>query len=263
MVFIILIILVFNIPFLNVIITSLKSKVDLISYPPKIIFKPTFEHFENIFTSGTFRFGKFLYNSFVIALVTSLFSIILTLPAAYYILFFRKGKRFLLPMVTNLRSIPLIIFAMPIYLSFKQLSLIDTRLGLIIVHLLVDIPISLVLLVNFLQSVPKEIIEAARIDGAAESKILIKIIPPMVSSSIVATFILCFIYSWNEFLFALILSIKNTTTLTVGATLFITAWGVQWGEISAAIVISTIIPFVLTFYIQKHLIEAYSGGLKE
>lgn len=260
---VILIILVLNIPFLNVILTSLKSKVDLVNYPHKLVFKPTFDHYKTIFTSGTFHFRLFLSNSFIIASVTSIFSILLTLPAAYYIIFFNKGRKILLPLVTNLRSIPLIIFAMPIYLSYKTVGLIDTRLGLVLIHLLVDIPVAFVLLINFIQNVPKEVVEAARIDGASERRILITIIPPMISSSIVATFILCFIYSWNEFLFALILSIKKATTLTVGATLFITAWGVQWGEISAAIAISSIVPFVLTFYVQKYLIEAYSGGSKE
>jgi len=149
----------------------------------------------------------------------------------------------------------------PSSVMMKNMRLVNTLTALIIpwgVN-----AFGIFLMRQFMLTIPKDLMDAARIDGAAESKILIKIVPPMVSSSIVATFILCFIYSWNEFLFALILSIKNTTTLTVGATLFITAWGVQWGEISAAIVISTIIPFVLTFYIQKHLIEAYSGGLKE
>ena len=143
------------------------------------------------------------------------------------------------------------------------MGLIDTRLGIVIIHTLVDIPLALMLLVNFIQDIPREIEEAARIDGASDLNILIKIVVPMITSPLVAVFILSFIYSWNEFLFALILSIKKSTTLTVGASLFITAWGVQWGNIAAAITVSVIPPLILTFYVQKYLVEAFTGGLKE
>jgi multiple sugar transport system permease protein len=104
--------------------------------------------------------------------------------------------------------------------------------------------------------------EAAKIDGANSLTILVKIVTPLMINSVVAVFILNFIYSWNEFLFALILSIKNSTTLTVGASLFITAWGVEWGNIAAAITLSVLPPFFLTFYIQRYLVEAFSGGVK-
>jgi len=173
------------------------------------------------------------------------------------------GRKFIFPFSVSLRAIPLIIFAVPIYILFKSVGLIDTRLGIVIIHTLVDIPLALMLLVNFIQDIPREIEEAARIDGASDLNILIKIVVPMIASPLVAVFILSFIYSWNEFLFALILSIKKSTTLTVGASLFITAWGVQWGNIAAAITVSVIPPLILTFYVQKYLVEAFTGGLKE
>lgn len=258
-----ILILLFNIPFINVVLTSLKDDADLSAFPPPLIFKPTLEHYENIFTSPTFQFGRFLVNSLLVAIFTALITIILCLPAAYSIVRFGIGKRVIFPITTNLRTIPLIIFAVPIYIAFKTAGLIDTRTGLVFVHLLVDIPLALMLSVNFLQDVPKEIMEAARVDGASELKTLLYIVAPMMRSPIAAIFILSFIYSWNEFLFALILSIKNATTLTVGASLFITAWGVQWGNIAAAIAVSTLPPFILTFYVQRYLVEAFSGGVKE
>ncbi len=157
----------------------------------------------------------------------------------------------------------MIVFASSVYVLFKRLNLVDTRTGIIIIHMLVNVPIALSLLSSFMQDVPKEIEESARLDGASELQVLFRIVTPMISSSVAAVFILSFIYSWNEFLFALILSIKKATTLTVGASLFVTAWGVQWGRIAAATTLAVIPPFVFAFYVQKYLVEAFSGGLKE
>jgi multiple sugar transport system permease protein len=190
-------------------------------------------------------------------------TIAICLLASYAIVRLGVGSPLLLAFVTNLRAIPLIIFAPSIYVLFKQFDLIDTRTGIIMIHILVNIPIALSLLVSFMQDIPKEIEESAHLDGANKMQILLRIILPMISSPTVAVFILSFMYSWNEFLFALILSIKKATTLTVGASLFITAWGVQWGRIAAATTLSVIPPFVFAFYVQKYLVEAFTGGLKE
>ncbi|MCD6099806.1 MAG: carbohydrate ABC transporter permease [Thermotoga sp.] len=259
----IFLILIFNLPFINVVMTSLKTTADISKSPPPLIFRPTLKHYRNIFTNPTFSFLNFLVNSSVIALSSAVFSILLCLPASYAMVRYGIGRKFIFPFSVSLRAIPLIIFAVPIYILFKSVGLIDTRLGIVIIHTLVDIPLALMLLVNFIQDIPREIEEAARIDGASDLNILIKIVVPMIASPLVAVFILSFIYSWNEFLFALILSIKKSTTLTVGASLFITAWGVQWGNIAAAITVSVIPPLILTFYVQKYLVEAFTGGLKE
>ncbi len=257
-----LIILIFNVPLINVIMTSFKTDADISASPPPFIFKPTLDHYVEIFNSATFKFPHFLINSLIIASVSSIFTILLTFPAAYAITTFGIGKKIIFPLTTSFRTIPLIVFAVPIYLLFNNWGLIDTRFGIILVHILVNLPLSIILLTGFMMEVPKEMQEAARIDGAGSFKILIKIIFPLIVNSIVAVFILDFIYSWNEFLFALILSIKNSTTLTVGASLFITAWGVEWGNIAAAITLSILPPFILTFYIQRYLVEAFSGGVK-
>jgi len=259
---IISLIFIFNLPFLNVIMTSLKSEADISKSPPPLIFKPTFEHYKNIFANPTFHFVQFLTNSTVIAVLSATFAIILCLPAAYVITRYNVGRKFLLPFSVSFRAIPLVIFAVPIYVLYNRLNLVDTRIGLVLIHTLINVPLAMMLLVNFIQDIPKEIEEAAKIDGAGDFKILTNIVTPMMISPIISIFILNFIYSWNEFLFALIMSIKKATTLTVGASLFITAWGVQWGNIAAATTVSVVPPLILTFYIQRYLVEAFTGGLK-
>ncbi|MGB9821073.1 MAG: carbohydrate ABC transporter permease [Pseudothermotoga sp.] len=258
-----LVIFVFNLPLINIVMTSLKDESTISQSPPPLIYRPSLKNYISLFTSRTFVFTKFLFNSVVIALFTAAITLALCLPTSYAVIRFGIGKRLILPIVTNMRSVPLIIFAPSAYVLFKQTNVVDTRTGIILIHILVALPLALPLLISFMQDVPKEIQEAARIDGASDSLILLKIILPMILTSTVAVFLLSFVYSWNEFLFALILSIRKTTTLTVGASLFITAWGVQWGRIAAATTLSVIPPFVLSFYLQKYLVEAFTGGLKE
>lgn len=260
---IIILIMIFNLPFANVVMTSLKTNAVISQSPPPLLFKPTFIHYRDIFMNPTFMFTRFLWNSLIIALVSSLITVSICLLAAYAIVKIGVGYRFLFPFITNLRAIPLIIFAPSVYVLFKKLNLIDNQISIMIIHILVNVPIALGLLASFIQDVPHEIEESARLDGATELQVLFKIVAPMISSSIAAVFILSFIYSWNEFLFALILSVKKATTLTVGASLFITAWGVQWGRIAAATTLAVIPPFLFSFYVQRYLVEAFSGGLKE
>lgn len=259
----IILVLTLNLPFINVAMTSLKTNATISQSPPPLLFKPTLVHYRDIFTNPTFMFTRFLMNSLVIAFSSSLITVLICLPAAYAIVKIGIGYKFLFPFVTNLRAIPLIIFAPSVYILFKRLNLIDHQFAIIIIHILVNVPIALGLLCSFMQDVPHEIEESARLDGATELQVLSKIVVPMISPSIAAVFVLGFIYSWNEFLFALILSVKRATTLTVGASLFITAWGVQWGRIAAATTLAVIPPFLFSFYVQRYLVQVFTGGLKE
>ncbi|KUK02434.1 MAG: Binding-protein-dependent transport systems inner membrane component [Thermotoga sp. 50_1627] len=259
----ILVILTLNLPLINVVMTSLKDNATISHSPPVLLFVPTLMHYKDVFTSPTFLFSRFLVNSLFIALFSSGITVLICITAAYAVVRLGIGSSLLVAFVTNLRAIPLVIFAPSVYVLFKQLDLIDTRLGIVLIHILVNAPIALSLFMSFMQDIPREIEESARLDGANSIQILLKIIIPMISSPSAAIFILSFIYSWNEFLFALILSVKKSVTLTVGASLFITAWGVQWGRIAAATTLAVIPPFIFAFYVQRYLVEAFSGGLKE
>ncbi len=257
---IILVIIIFNFPVINTIMTSFKSDAQISASPPLLIFKPTLLNYKRIFSSSYFNFLSFLINSLTIAITTGIITVLVCFPAAYGIARYKVSSQFLFPLTISLRSLPLIIFAVPLYSMYRNLGLIDTQVGLIIIHVIVSIPIAVVLFVSAIQAIPKEIEEAAQIDGASTAQMLLHIVFPLILPSLFVVFLFSFIYSWNEFLFALIFTIRNAVTLTVGSTLFITSWGVQWGNIAAAISLSILPIIIFTFYLQKYLVEALMAG---
>lgn len=256
----ILVVLLFNFPLMATLLTSLKTTADISHSPPLWLFGPTLEHYRAIFTSSTLNFPRFLINSIVIALVGTVLALVVTLPAAYAMVRFGLGRRTLLPLVTNLRAVPLIIFAIPFYLMFQTLGLLDTRLGLSLIACLINLPLALLLFVGFIQDFPVEIEEAARVDGATTFGVFWHMIVPLSSTIATAVAILSFIYSWNEFLFGLILTTRNATPVTVGATFFVTSYGVQWGETAAAMTLSVLPPAVLGVLCYRYLARALVAG---
>ena len=256
----VLVVVVFNFPLLATFATSLKTLPDIYRNPPVWIFAPTFEHYRAVLTDPTVNFPHYLLNSVVIAIGGTLITVVLALPAAYGIVRTGWGARPLLPLVTNLRAIPLIIFVIPFYLMYQAIGLLDTQLGLALIAAIINIPLALLLFTGFVQDLPIEVEEAAQVDGANTLNVLRYVVLPLSAPIITATAILSFIYAWNEFLFGLILTTRHATPVTVGATLFVTAWGVRWGEISAAMVLSILPPLVLGLLSYRTLARSLAAG---
>ena len=255
-----LVVLLVNFPIIATAFTSFKSIADIYRNPPVWIFQPTLKYYITVLTDPTLNFPKFIVNSLIIALGGTILAIILALPAAYAIVRFGVGSRILLPIITNLRAVPLIIFAIPFYLMFQLLGLLDTQLGLSLIGAVINIPLALILFVGFVQDFPLEVEEAARVDGASTWQVFRFVVVPLARPIMTATAILSFIYVWNEFLFGLILTTQRATPVTVGSTLFITSWGVKWGEISAAMVLSTLPPLILGMFSYRQLAKALTAG---
>ncbi|MGG1515912.1 carbohydrate ABC transporter permease [Paenibacillus oryzisoli] len=247
-------------PLLLAIITSLKAEQDIASFPPKWVFLPTFEHFNNVFYKSGYPFGTFFLNSFVISFFASIVTIGVCIPAAYVMVRMRVGIKRFFPFVISLRLLPPIVFAIPYYMMFQYLHLLDTKIGLIWVAALMNIPLTLMLLVGFVQELPKEIEEAAMMDGCSVYSMLARVILPLIAPGAAAAAILTFIFSWNDFLFVRILSDMKATTVTVGSTLFIQAYGIRWGDVAASIVLSVIPPLIFTLFVQKYLVKGLSMG---
>jgi multiple sugar transport system permease protein len=129
-----------------------------------------------------------------------------------------------------------------------------------LISCIINLPLALILLVGFLQDLPQEIEEAARVDGASTFAVLRHIVLPLARPVLVAVAILSFIYSWNEFLFGLILSTRNAVPVTVGATFFITSWGVKWGATAAAMMLSVLPPLLLGLVSYRYLGRAMLAG---
>lgn len=252
-----------NFPLIATLVASFKSAGEISANPSFVIRQPTLDNYARIVAmSDRFDITHYLLNSLVAAGLGSLLALALAFPASYAIVRFKVGQSWLLPAVTNLRAIPLIIFSIPIYLMYQQLSLLDTRVGLAMILCLVNLPLVLVLLANAVRELPLEIEEAARVDGASTLAILRRIVLPLTAPVIASCLVLAFIYAWNEFLFGLMLTTQNAVPMTVGASFFFAAsgGGVQWGVASAVMILSVLPPAVISLVAYRWIGRSLTGG---
>ena len=213
-----------NFPFLVTLVTSFKSVRELSTNPGLWVRAPTLQNYVAVFNvSDRLNIFKYLANSVAAAALGTLLAAALALPAAYSIARGNTGERTLLPLIVNLRAVPLIIFAIPLYMMFQSLALLDTRLGLGLILTIVNLPLALVILVNAIRDLPAELDEAALMDGATRAQILMMVIAPLCRPAIVTSLIFGFITAWNEFLFGLILTTSKAVPITVGASFFFAA----------------------------------------
>jgi multiple sugar transport system permease protein len=252
-----------NFPVIVTLVTSLKSKAELSLNPSLWIKAITLSNYQQIFDmADRFNILAILWNSLIASLLGAVIPLILCLPAAYAMTRFSFGRRFLLPMIVNLRAIPLIIFAIPLYMMYQLLGLLDTRVGLGFILALVNLPLTLVLLVNAVADIPKELDEAAYIDGSSSLDVLRQVIFPLAWPAIATTLIFGFITAWNEYLFGLILTTRKAVPMTVGASFFFSAsgGGVQWGVAAAVMILGTLIPSILGIVMYRRISESLTAG---
>jgi multiple sugar transport system permease protein len=252
-----------NAPVIVTLVTSFKSDAEIAENPSLAIEAPTLANYRRIFAmADRFDILHYLTNSVIVASLGTALALLLALPAAYGMVRFRVGLAWLFPPVVNLRAIPLIIFAIPIYLMYQAAGLLDTRAGLALILCVVNLPLVLVLLVNAVRDVPVELDEAARIDGAGPWTILLRVILPLVRPTIASATVLAFIYGWNEFLFGLMLTTRAAVPVTVGASFFFSAsgGGVQWGVAAAVMMLSTLPPLLLGLFAYRHIGRSLTAG---
>jgi multiple sugar transport system permease protein len=258
------VVVVFLVPILGTIVTSLKPTRDINVMPPQWIFQPVITHYNSVLTESGFNFKTFFMNSIFVALGASVLVVLVNIPAAYSMVRYGTGGRRLFAFVVSLRLLPPIVFIVPMFILFQILGMLDSIQGLILVNTLLNTPLALLLFVGFVQDLPREVEESAMIDGASTWQVLRKIVLPLLLPGLSVVLVMTFLWTWNEFLFSLILTLNRATTVTVGASFFVTAWGVRWGEISAAIVMSLLPTLVFTFFVQRYLVSGLTlGAIKE
>ena len=258
-----LVALVLNFPLIATFITSLKGDAEINANPSLALAEPTLGNYRAISAlADRFDITHYLANSVAAAGLGAGIAVALAFPAAYGIVRSGVGARVLLPVVTNLRAIPLIIFAIPIYLIYQQAALLDTRLGLALILALVNVPLVLALLVNGIRDLPLEIEEAARIDGAGTLAVLLRIVLPLTVPVVASCAVLAFIYGWNEFLFGLMLTTERAVPITVGASFFFAAsgGGVRWGVASAVMILSVLPPLLLSLAAYRFIGRSLTAG---
>lgn len=254
-------VLVSNLPIIWLVLTGFKPGAQIISTQPVWFFSPTLEHYTSLLTTtGDFDFVSYLVNSLVITIATTILSILIAYPAAYSLARYRTGGDNYSFWVLSIRMMPPVIFLVPMSILFAIYHLSDTRMGIILAYLTFNIPFATWIIKSFIEDIPTDLEKAAYLDGYSRFQVMRKIIMPITRSAIVAVAIICFIFSWNEFLYALVISFMKSTTLTVGAARFVTGYGIQWGKIGAATTIAIIPTLIVGFLGQKYLVRGLTMG---
>jgi len=251
---VVLVIMLF--PFYWMILTSLRSQVDNVSRVPVWWFTPTWENYQNVIARNNFL--TFTWNSFVVAALSTGIGLVLGLPAAYSIARFKQDGLALAILIARLT--PYITYLVPWYLAFRALGLIDTYLALTLTHLIVGMPLIVWIMISFFEGVPQDLEEAAFVDGATRIGAFMRVILPLSTPGIVAASILAFIFSWNQFLFSLVLSGPNTRPVPVAVFNFISYGQIDFGGLGAAAVLITLPVVILTLIIQRWIVTGLTMG---
>ena len=224
----------------------------------KFIFKPSMDAYVILF-SGKAMVA--LRNSSIISSSSVIIGIVVGLPAAYALARSRfKARKHVNFWILSMRMAPPFAFIVPYYLTFRFINLLDTHFALIIINMTFTLPFTIWMLESVISDLPEEIEEAALIDGCSRIGIIQKIVVPLIAPSIAATAILSFIFCWNEFFFANILTGSSTQTVPVMLTSLIGLMGVDWVQMSAAGIIAIIPTIILTLIAQKYLVQGLTLG---
>ncbi|QEL23715.1 carbohydrate ABC transporter permease [Bosea sp. F3-2] len=247
-------------PFAWMLLTSIKPNGDLSHFPVRYLpSSSTFEHYRTLIQRTSFPVN--LLNSLVIACGAVLLGLATSVPAAYSFSRFRfRGRRMLMTGFLVINMFPIVLLIIPLFVLMRTLGLIDTFLGVIIGHSTFSIPFSIWMLVSYFNAIPRDLDEAATIDGASRLQTIRLVVLPLVMPGIVTTAIYVFITSWNEYLFAMMLSGETVRPVTVALQLFIGEFTVQWGILTAGGTIIALPVTILFLFVQKRLVGGLTAG---
>lgn len=249
-------------PLYWLIANSLRTKTDYLANPPILFNAPvTFQNYQKILVENGIY--KQFANTFVVAAVSTIIAVVFGSMAAYSTVRGRIAKK-----IRNFfglwfmiqKMYPAIATAIPVYLVMRNLRLIDTRFALIIMNTSFNLPLVIWLMMGFFEQIPLELEESAKIDGANFVQRFFRIVFPVTTPGIIASAILAFVGAWNEFLFAVILSVNRSKTLPVVIAGFITDRGLEWGPMAATAVITLLPILVVVWALQKNFVQGLAMG---
>lgn len=248
-------------PILWILITSLKTDVQMFAIPPDMFPKPvTMKHFQEVLMEGNFL--RYLGNSLTVSIVSCGISMLIGIPAAYgFAKFSSKRLKPVFGAVTAVRMVPQVAMVIPFFMIMRNLNLSDTVAGLIITYIPFELTLIIWMLKNFFSQIPREVEEAAELDGLGVWGTLIKVAVPLSKSSIGVAGLMAFLFSWNEFMFALSLtSTAKAQTLTIGIAGYVTSFQTFWGAMAATGILFMIPALILTVIFQKDLVKGLTAG---
>ena len=238
------------------VLSSFKPSSEVTAYPPTLWFAPTLDNYRQLF--NTTPFGRYTWNSAVVTIGSTLIGILLGVPASFAV----SWTRITWPATVTLlaRMAPGTLFLLPWYVMFRELGLIGTYWALIVTHAVITMPIVIWVLLPYFDNIPRSVLESAQVDGCSVPRILWRIALPLVMPGLVVASILSFVFSWNYFLFALVLSNGDTKTLIAASFNFIGEGATNWGALMAAATLIALPPLVLAFFVQRRLVTGLAMG---
>ena len=235
-----------------------KPNEAMFARPTVWLFTPTLEHFEYVIAQG---FHWSLLTSFVLCLMSTALVVIIGTPAAYaFARFEMRMKDDLFLFILATRMAPPVCLVIPFYFIFAKLNLLDTFLGLTLAYMTFNLSFYVWVLRSFCRDLPVELEEAAALEGWSRPQIFRRVVFPLLRNGIVATAVLCFIFAWNEFLFAFMLGGKAVQTLPVSIPKLITAQGVRWGEMAVVGMTALLPVLAVVFVLQRHIVRGLTLG---
>jgi sorbitol/mannitol transport system permease protein len=250
------IIIVFPIAWM--VMTGFKDEVSAYQMPPSLTFTPILDNLRDALDSGIMRYIE--HSALAVGLST-LAALALGIPAAFALVWHpRKSNQSVLFWLISTKFMPAVGVLIPLYLIFQHIQLLDTILALVIVYTAVNLPLVVWIMYSFFSDIPKELLEAGRVDGANDWQILFRIILPISIPGVAVATLLSVIFSWNEFLFAVTFTYTSAPTVPVFVSSYMTSEGLFWARMSMALSLAIVVPVLLGWVAQKQLIRGLTLG---
>jgi multiple sugar transport system permease protein len=253
---IVLVSLVFALPLVWMVLAAFKTNVQISNTADAVVFTPTLDNFRTVFDQGVFL--PAMVNSIVVAVVSTALSALIAVPAAWAI--GRFGMRRAGGWVLIARIIPAISLLVPWYYVFAQLELVGGYTVLVLSHMFVSVPLITWIMIGFFEGLPVELEEAGRVDGLSAFGAFLRISLPLATAGTATACVLATVFSWNNFIFALILSDENTKTLPVALFNFISYASIDWGGLMAASTLMSVPVVLAAVFGQRYLVAGLTAG---
>lgn len=258
----------FLFPIYWMITTSFKAPPDILTRPPKWVFEPTLSNYVYAFEEA--NFALFIKNTLIVSLTSTTLVIVLGCLASYSFARYNPGAGHLMFFILTTRMMPAIAVIIPFFVIFKAIG--NTAIGealflgldkqgtLVVCYTVFNLPFAIWLLHSFFQDIPVELEDSARLDGYSRLQVFRRVVLPLAAPGIAVTAIFCLFFSWNEFLFAFLLSRDVARTITVGVAGFWTQRGILWGPLSAAATVCVLPMLIFALILQRYIVRGLTFG---
>tara|TARA_R110002096_G_scaffold12990_5_gene46243 strand:- start:18242 stop:19072 length:831 start_codon:yes stop_codon:yes gene_type:complete len=251
--------LLFFFPIFWMVLTGFKTEAQAIAIPPLLFFEPTLENYTEI--QSRTNYGQFALNSIITSFGGTFIALLIAIPSAYSMAFNtgRWTKDILMWMLST-KMLPAVGVLMPIYLLSQKMGMLDSKIVLVVIYAMMNLPIVMLILFNYFREIPKEILEASRMDGTSTFNEIKDIVMPLAWGGIASTALLSIILSWNEAFWSIVLTTTEASTLTAFVASFQAPEGLFWAKVSAVSTLACAPIVVFGWLAQKQLVQGLTFG---